>query len=79
MTIEGQLVTRQNQPISDATILIQSGPGAFAEVAALTDANGKFSLSGLNQPGDYQVLVTTTVQQKSFTVHVPATSQTFVL
>ncbi len=79
MTIEGQLVNQQNQPISDATVLIQSGPGAFPEVAALTDANGKFILSGVDQPGDYQILVTTAAEQKSFTAQIPATSQTFVL
>ncbi len=79
MTLEGQLINQQNQPVPDATVLIQSGPGTFPEVAAMTDANGKFILSGVTQSGDYQILVTTAAEQKSFTVPIPATSQTLVL
>ena len=52
-TIRGRVVTRQQEPLSEATVAISAGI-THRDIAALTDSQGSFVLSGL-LPGEYKV------------------------
>ena len=56
-TIRGRVVTRDRQPVSGATVAVSGGP-AHRDIAALTDPQGNFALSGL-LPGEYCIAVHT--------------------
>jgi hypothetical protein len=51
--IIGKVLTVNKEPISEATVLIQEGP-THPDLAALTNAEGEFSLSNL-KPGKYRL------------------------
>jgi hypothetical protein len=42
------------QPIAGARVFFASGPGSFPDIAALTDNEGRFTLSAPS-PGAYQI------------------------
>jgi Carboxypeptidase regulatory-like domain len=61
MTPEPALITglvsrSDGRPIAGARVLFASGPGAFPDIAALTDGTGRFTLAA-PLPGDYTLEV----------------------
>lgn len=57
LTLTGRVLDARNQPVENATVLVVGGAGSFPELAAQTDAEGRFVLFGLDTPGAYEVLV----------------------
>lgn len=51
--IVGRVCSAGGQPISDATVLIASGP-SHADIASLTDDDGRYVIGGV-KPGAYTV------------------------
>ena len=56
LLIQGLLRNSADGPIEDGHIWIASGPGAFPDVAALSDSNGGFVLS-VPATGTYEIVV----------------------
>jgi len=54
--IQGAVVDDRGRPVPDARVMVVSGPGPLADVAMLTDGDGRFTL-GLDQAGHYQLAV----------------------
>jgi hypothetical protein len=52
-TIRGRVVTREQEPLGEATVAISAGV-SHRDIAALTDSQGGFVLTGL-LPGEYKV------------------------
>lgn len=52
--ISGQVVTSDGNPVANARLYFTAGPAPLPEIAALTDADGRFAL-GVSQPGTYQL------------------------
>lgn len=54
--IKGRVTDQAGTPISEATIVIASGTSPFPDIAALTDEQGKYQLSGI-PTGTFDVAV----------------------
>ena len=54
--ITGRVSQSGGQPIAGARVFFASGPAALPDIAALTDATGRFSLAA-PWPGDYALEV----------------------
>ncbi|MEU2792069.1 carboxypeptidase-like regulatory domain-containing protein [Streptomyces sp. NPDC007100] len=52
--ISGVVVDADGRAVPDARVYLAAGPGAFPDVAALTDAEGRFALSA-GPDGSYTV------------------------
>lgn len=52
--ISGEVVDEVGRPIVDAAVMVLSGPGAYPDVALLTDHDGRFTL-GLPAVGGYEL------------------------
>jgi len=52
--IQGEVVDDRGRPVPDARVMVVSGPGPLADVAMLTDGDGRFTL-GLDQARHYQL------------------------
>jgi hypothetical protein len=52
--ISGVVRASDGQPIAGARVFFVSGPGSFPDVAALTDSEGRFTLSAPSL-GAYQI------------------------
>jgi hypothetical protein len=55
-SIQGRVLTPDARPVADASVLIAEGAGAFPDIAALTDDDGRFGFDDL-PPGEYTILV----------------------
>ena len=53
--ISGQVVDAQGHPLAEARVFFGSGPGDTPDIAVLTDAEGRFTLSA-PVPGEYEVV-----------------------
>ena len=53
--IQGEVVDDRGRPVPDARVMVVSGPGPLADVALLTDGDGRFTLAG--PAGQYQLAV----------------------
>ena len=47
-TIDGRVIDASGHPVPEVSITVQDGPGSFPDLAALTDAEGRFTLHGLS-------------------------------
>ncbi len=47
-TIDGQVIDATGRPVPEVSITLQDGPGTFPDLAALTDAEGRFTLHDLS-------------------------------
>jgi uncharacterized GH25 family protein len=54
--IQGEVVDDWGRPVPDARVMVVSGPGPLADVALLTDGDGRFTF-GLDRAGQYQLAV----------------------
>lgn len=54
MEILGRVTDSEGEPVRDAVVLILSGTASHPDIAALTDEQGKYRLTGL-APGTYRV------------------------
>lgn len=54
--VAGRVVDVTGAPVPDAAVAISSGPGPQSDIAALTDAAGRFRLGNLT-PGRYTLAV----------------------
>jgi hypothetical protein len=52
--ISGVVRSPEGKPVSNARVYFTAGPGSLPDVAALTDEDGKFSLTA-PAPGEYVV------------------------
>ena len=52
--ISGEVRDPAGKPVAGARVYFTGGPGSFPDMAALTDARGKFSLSAPSD-GEYRV------------------------
>ena len=65
-------VTAGGRAVADARVYIVDGPGAFSDIAALTDPQGRFSLTA-PQAGNYKVTCAAEgFAPATVTVEVPA-------
>jgi protocatechuate 3,4-dioxygenase beta subunit len=53
--ISGQVVDTQGHPVAEARVFFGSGPGEVPDIAALTDTDGRFTLT-TPVPGEYRVV-----------------------
>jgi hypothetical protein len=59
VTIHGRVRSEESdQPIADATVVVDAGPGPAPDIAAVTDRLGAFSFHGL-APGQWLVVAVT--------------------
>jgi Carboxypeptidase regulatory-like domain len=56
ITIDGTVRDSDGEPIDGARVMIARAPRAFPDIAALTSADGTFSL-GLTGEGEHELLV----------------------
>ena len=54
MLIHGRVVDREGAPVEWASAWLVAGPAPFPDIAALTDADGRFTLTA-SAPGIYRV------------------------
>jgi hypothetical protein len=54
MEILGRVTDSEGEPVRDAVVLIVSATASHPDIAALTDEQGKYRLTGL-APGTYRV------------------------
>lgn len=54
--VSGTVLNEDGQPVSDASVMFAESPVAVPDIAALTNDQGRFSLSA-PAPGHYVVLV----------------------
>ena len=67
-------VTAGGRAVADARVYIVDGPGSFSDIAALTDPQGRFSLTA-PQEGSYKVTcVAEGFAPATVTVEIPARS-----
>lgn len=52
--IRGQVVDPRGRPVPEATVFVVSSPAGMVDIGALTDEQGRFSLSA-RVPGRYTV------------------------
>jgi hypothetical protein len=75
--ISGEVKAR-GRTIADARVYIVDGPGSFSDIAALTDAHGRFSLTA-PQEGSYKVTcIAEGFAPANVTVEVPAESAVLI-
>jgi protocatechuate 3,4-dioxygenase beta subunit len=55
--IEGRVVGGAGQPVAEATVVVLHGPGAVPDIAAVSDAQGRFSFGGIPS-GAYRLRAT---------------------
>lgn len=55
-SIAGRVVDQAGAPVAGASVAVHAGPGPVDDIAALTDADGRFRLGNLS-PGRYQLAV----------------------
>lgn len=57
VNFEGIIFNRDQEPLSEVSIVIVKGPGDRPDIAALSNENGEFSFSDL-KPGEYTIKFT---------------------
>jgi protocatechuate 3,4-dioxygenase beta subunit len=53
-TVSGQVLDANGRPVRGARIYFASSPGYVADISALTDADGRFTLTA-KEPGAYGI------------------------
>ena len=69
MIINGTVTDPSGRPVVGATVLIASSPIPVPDIAALTGADGAFSIA-VPAPGAYRLVVRSEVDLVEVTVHV---------
>jgi uncharacterized GH25 family protein len=60
-TIRGQVLDSGGHPVAGARVFFLRGPGPLPEIAALSDAQGRFALA-TSRPGAFSIGVATDAQ-----------------